>query len=56
MFRPRDFVGIEYFVTIATDCGEIWRRIVAFDREDAADQARSYCEAEGLIAAAVIVQ
>ncbi|HEY4510751.1 MAG TPA: hypothetical protein VJG29_00050 [Candidatus Paceibacterota bacterium] len=55
MLRPRDFVGVEYFVSVKTDYGDIWRRIVAFDQEDALAQLIAYCEEEGftLLACAV---
>ena len=48
MLRPRDFVGNEYFVTVATDCGEIRRCVVGFDQDDALGQMLDYCKSEGL--------
>ena len=49
MFRPRDFVGIEFYVRVRTPHGVLERWLRAFDRQDAKEQAMEYCRGESLL-------
>lgn len=49
MLRFRELVGRDYLVQAVTHLGAMQRWMMAFDRDDARDQVREYCRAEGLV-------